>query len=249
MTWANENAAWMRAAEVWWPSKVEPLRVTFRMADEVAWDDRNGMTALEGALQWQVVARATGRTPSDVFAGCVGKPRIPIPVEHVEIAGRQIACCSWGIPAQRVDGVRWIRKRARVETLNLKRVPINMGAYKSLQFPIATVVTPFLHFFVRGDRDKLGELLGDVVGLARGRGSSIGVVDAWAIDDDPDDRSLVYQGHPQRALPLTTGGDFDPLHYVAGSFERRETTTRAPYWKRWDDVAMCAVPTALRPAE
>ena len=247
MAWLDQNQDWLARAERWWPSRVEPLRITFELADEIAWDDRNGLTALEGTLQWQVIARETNRVPSDVFRGCDAKPMIPIPIEHVTIAGPPIARCSWGIPATHVDSVRWMRKRARVEALNLPRVAINGGAYKSLQFPVATLTTPHLYFFVRGDRGELEELLRDVVALGRGRGSAIGVVHRWGIDDDPEDRSLIHRNRPQRALPIALdGGSFDPLTFEPGSYVEREMTTRAPFWKRGPDVAVCAVPATAR---
>ena len=76
---------------------------------------------------------------------------------------------------------------------------------------------------------------------------AIGVIHRWGIDDDLENRSLVHRNRPQRALPIALdGGSFDPLTFEPGSYVEREMTTRAPFWKRGPDVAVCAVPATAR---
>jgi hypothetical protein len=252
MTWRARNTRWLAAAERWYPQRVEPLRICIQIADQIAWDDLNGMHCLEGALQWVVVARETGRVPSDVFRGCDERVNIPIPLTDVEIAGRTIACCSWARPALRVSDVRWIRKRADIEALRLNQVRINGGEHKSTQVPVATLATPFIDFFVRGDRDLLADLMTDIVSLGRARGAGLGVVHRWGIAEDHEDRSLVWRGQPQRMIPIVMdGGIYDVRSYEPGSFVERMSTTRAPYWVMHDpsDEVLCAAPVVRSYAE
>jgi len=220
------------------------------MASPVIWDAYDGLR-LEGALQYAVVALESGSVPSDVFADA---PRdiavdIPIPIVDVEIGGRRIACASVALaPPCAIETVRFIRRRARVEALAVGKVLISGGPYKSTNIPKATVTTPWVDFFVRGDRARLATLLKDVSSLSASRAGGLGVVLGWQIDDDPDDRSLVYRDAPQRTLPLVSdGGEWDLQRFDPTTYEIREATTRAPYWHQ-RSRAECLTPVPRREA-
>lgn len=228
----------------WRPRAVEALRLRLWFSAPVAWDTYDG-TTIEGALQYAVVIRDTGRMPSDVFSGC---PRdrfvdIPVPIADTTIAGLPIACASWGQPAPEAsEGVRYRRKRARVELLRTPggrgNVVTGGGPYKSLNVPTCVLATPYLDFFVRGDRALLVDLLRDVGAVGRCRAGGLGAVLGAEISEDPEDRSLVWRGRPQRTLPATD------QEYEPGSYVVREAGTRAPYWHRTVRT-LCVVPSLL----
>ncbi len=244
MTWLEMNAPWLARARRWLPRAVEPLRMRVWLSSPVAWDGRTPIT-IEGALQFVVVGLATGRSPDDVFAGCPHdlKPEIAIPVADVELGGRAIACASIGWPPScAVETVRWRRKRARVEAYGVDRLMIAGGWGKSLNIPVAALVTPFLDFYLRGDRRLLAALCRELGGLGRDSTRGLGSVVGVELDPDPEDRSLFLDGAPQRALPLLLdGGPTDPRVMAPDTWDEREATTRAPYWHR-STTTLCAVP-------
>lgn len=246
MTWLDDSAAWRERAKRWLPVMVAPLRVRVWLASEIAWDAYDGVT-LEGALQAVVVTRASGLMPDDAFDGA---PRdyfadVSIPIADEEHSGRRIACASWAIPAVHVETVRKVRSRARSELFPVPGgkglLATSSGAYKSTEKPVATLATPYVDFFVRGDRDKLAELVRDVGSIGRARAGGLGAIHGVEIEADPDDRSLVWRGRPQRSLPVADAEQARAL-FEAGSYDLREANTRAPYWHR-ATRAVCAVPT------
>jgi len=242
--WLDEQREWLaRAEDRWRPRMSEPLRLRAWLTSSIAWDGYDGMTALEGALQTVVVWREAGRMPADVFAGCGDAVvDIPIPIADVEIAGRRVACASWAVPPPiAVETLRYRRHRARVEAMRLHVVRINQGDYKSQNRPEATLTTPFVDIFVRGDRERLSALLADVGAIGRVRGIGFGTVLTWDIENDAEDRSLVWHGAPQRAIPIEHGGPYDPRNYAPGSYVERECGVRAPYWLLAHKAA-CAIP-------
>lgn len=248
MDWYDQNGGWLTRAAWWRPRRVDPLRVRVWLSSPVAWDDHAPIT-IEGALQFAVVLLETGRLPDDVFAGGdAGRPirgvDIPIPIADEWIGGRRIACASWGIPAGcAVYSVRWRRKRTRVEALGLDKVMINGGAYKALNIPVGSLVTPWLDFYVRGDAEVIGRLLREVGGLGRDSTRGLGTILGFELDPDPLDRSLLFRGVPQRAIPLVMdGGAYDPRSFAADGWEERVCSTRAPYWVN-DKPIHCGCPS------
>lgn len=172
--------------------------------------------------------RETRRAPGDVFAGFDGAVDIPIPIEHIMVEGESIACASWAVPPPiALESVRWVRKRARAEALGLDRVLIAGGPYKSLNIPHATLATPYLDFYVRGDRELLAELLPDACAIGKGNSIGFGTVFAWDVQCDEDDRSVWRNAAPQRALPAAVRSQCRE-----GTYQAREGTLRAPYWVR-----------------
>lgn len=243
--WLEKNAAWLaRAAERWAPRRVEPLRLRAWLASPVVWDSYHPIQ-LEGALQIPVVMRETGRLPDDVFDGMPHGTitDIRVPIADVTIGDWQIACASTGIPPQvAAESSRWRRKRVREDAFGSGMIRINGGPYKSLNLLIPTLSTPWLDFYVRGDREMLAELLRDVGGIGRDSTRGLGSVLGFELDDDPEDRSMLWRGRPQRPLPVVhDGSEFDVSRLEPGSFDRRTSGTRAPYWRRWM-ATMCAVP-------
>lgn len=246
MNWIEHNRGWLARAERWRPRTVSPLRVRAWFSAPVVWDDRDPIT-LEGPLQFVVVVRETGRLPDDVFDGIErdGVVEIPIPVEDVAIDGRPIACASWGFPPWcAVPSVRWRRKRARAEAYNVTRLQVAGGWAKNLNIPVGTLTTPYLDFYVRGDRAQIEDLLRDMGGLGRDSTRGLGTVLGYEVTPDPDDRSLLFQGGPQRAIPIVMdGGAWDVRSYDPGRFEERPMTTRAPYWATTATETICACPS------
>lgn len=139
--------------------------------------------------------------------------------------------------------MRYWRKRADVERYGLSpsaKIVTAGGAYKSLNLPRPVVHTPFLDVYLRGDRELLTRMLRRVDRLGRaGLGGLLGA----EIDDDPDDRSLVLDGAPQRSLPVT--GLLDADAYREGTYAIREATLRPPYWHRASETLWCSTPEGI----
>ncbi len=252
MTWLDDNAAWLaRAAERWTPRRVEPLRIRAWLRGPVCWDGRDTLQ-LEGALQHAAIRRETGRNPTEVFQGCAREESavapLVIPIADVEIDGHRIACASAAFPYPlAAEGTRNRNKRARFDVLGLGKVTISGGAFKSLRIPVGVLHVPLLDFFVRGDRELLLDLLRDVSGLGRDSARGLGTVDGWQVGPDHADRSLAFQGRPMRPLPVAyDGSELDVRSFVASSYEERDATLRAPYWRDWMRVpaVVPVVPTA-----
>lgn len=229
-----------RLRERYAPLVVEPLRLRVHLATETSWDARDRLS-IEGALQHIAIMRVTGRDPGDLFEGVRDPIALHIPIADTERGGRTIACASLAIPAPfAVFGRRLRARRTRVETIARPTVMTNGGEYKSLAIRIPTLVTPWLDFYVRGDRARLADLLSDLHYLGRDGARGLCEVHSIEIGDDPDDRSLVYRGRPQRSLPVADEHEA-ALLFEHGSYEVREANTRAPYWHR-ASRALCVVP-------
>lgn len=248
-SWLDAQRPWLdRARARWAPRRVEPLHLRVWLAAPVAYDGRDPIT-LEGALQAVVVQREAGAPPDDVFALCPHGVRVdvPVPIADTTIAGRPIACASIGWPAPypaHAEGMRWRRKRPDAEAYRLDKLMVNGGWGKTLNIPVATLTTPWLDVYVRGDRDLLVELVADTAfgGLGRDATRGLGTVLGVEVRPDPDDRSLLHRGAPQRALPLVQdGGPYDARSFAPDTWEERVCPTRAPYWIQADAVR-CAVP-------
>ncbi len=246
MSWLDENRGWLTRAERWLPRQVEPLRVRAWFKAPVVWDDRDPIT-LEGPLQFVVVVRETGRLPDDVFHGIErdGAVDIPIPLADEVIGDLPIACASWGMPPWiAVPSRRWRRKRPRAEAYNVTRLQVAGGWAKNLNIPVPTLVTPWLDFFVRGDRALIEELLRDMGGLGRDSTRGPATVLGYEVTSDPEDRSLRFEDRPQRAIPFVMdGGPWDPRSYAPDGFEERAMATRAPYWATTATETVCACPS------
>jgi CRISPR type IV-associated protein Csf3 len=242
-----DAAAWQKRAAPWLdrlrreltPRDVRPLRVRLWLTQPVA-ASPDGLH-LDGALSYVAVEAATGAPPGDAFDGYRGPPpSIQLPLAEEERQGHRFWACSWAWPSPgAIEGVRYWRKRADVERYGLSpsaKIVTAGGAYKSLNLPRPVVHTPFLDVYLRGDRELLTRMLRRVDRLGRaGLGGLLGA----EIDDDPDDRSLVLDGAPQRSLPIS--GLLDTAAYREGTYAIREATLRPPYWHRASET-LCVVP-------
>lgn len=242
--WLRRNRPWLeRIREALAPKRVEPLRVRVWLAAPVAWSEQHRIS-LDGPLQYLAVESATGRPPQDVFAGYVGPPPpIQLPLDEVDVEGWPITACSLPqMPPSAISSTRWARRRADVEQYGLtsRRVMTNGGEYKSLNLAVGTLSTHVLDWYVRGDREILSRMLEHLSHVGRRRSGGLGAVKRVELLDDPDDRSLVHQGAPQRALPVR-----DVAHaaaaYRLGTYVLRQAKTRAPYWHPASET-LCAVP-------
>ncbi len=243
--WLAENGAWLdRAREHWAPRHAEPLRLRMWFTSPITYDGRDPIT-LEGALQFVAVLRETGRTPDDVFAGIErdGIADIAVPIADETIAGLPIARCSVGWwPVIAAEDIRFRRRRTDAESLGLAKVMINGGMFKSLNIPVPVLVTPWLDFYLRGDRERIDDLLRDAGGVGRDSTRGLGTVLGWEWAPDPDDRSLLYRGAPQRVLPrVDDASPYGVRRLARGTYDERVATTRAPYWIQ-NRARLCVVP-------
>lgn len=238
--WQQNNRAWLdRLRRELTPRQVRPLRLRLWLTQPVA-QSPDGLH-LDGALQYVAVEAATGRPPGDVFEGYRGPPpHIQLPLGEVEQAGHAFWACSWAhVAPGAIEDVRYWRKRADVERYGLNpaaKVVTAGGAYKSLNIPRAVLVSPYLEVYLRGDREILGRMVRHLDRLGR---AGLGAISGVEIDDDPEDRSLLHQGAPQRTLPIR--GLLDADAFAPGSYAIREATLRPPYWHRASET-LCVVP-------
>ena len=228
-----------RMADLLAPRRVEPLRVRLWFRQPVAWSP-DGLH-LDGSLSWLAVAHVTGELPADVFAGYRGPPPpLPLPLEQVTVGGHALWACSWAAPPPdvgAVEGVRLWRKRADVDHYRLPgKVITSGGPYKSLNIPRAVLHTPCLDTHLRGDPDRLRLLLARIPYLGRAGLGSVASVEI----EPAEDRALVWQGRPQRSLPVQDGDEAARL-YAPGSYTLRRCTLRPPYWHRASE-ALAAAP-------
>ena len=230
-----------RMRERFAPVRIEPVRVRVWFEAPIAWDVTYPMR-IEGALQYAALGRCCRVSPHDLFADYRGPLfELPIPVADERIEGLPIACASIAHPAPGARfGSRLRARRTRAETINKPTVMTNGGEYKALAIRVPTLHTPWLDFYVRADVERLADLCRDLQFLGRDGARGMGIVERVEFASDPDDRSLVFERRPQRAIPVANEHDaalrFDPSSYVLG-----ETNTRAPYWNR-ASRALCAVP-------
>lgn len=237
MTWLDDNRWWLdHARERWRPDAVEPFCVRIWFSSPVAWS-RNGVQ-LDGYLQRLVVERETGLPSDDVFTHAPNEDvGITIPVRHVQIGVHEVACASWGRPPPiAAESLRFRRRRTRVDVLGLDKVVVAGGAFKSTNIPLPTLATPYLDFYLSGDKAKVRDLLADATAMGRGYGAGYGTVLGVEYLPDPEDRSLVWRGAPMRHLPMLPG-----CPTLTGDFYVEEKPVRAPYWAV-RNVAMCALP-------
>lgn len=226
--------------------RAEPLRCrAWLLLGRVAYIGYHGLAELEGLAQHIAIALVAGRAPSDALAGLTEDVLLPSPIEHMTVAGEPIACCSWGVPAEGASkqGVHILRRRADADGMNLARVQINHGEYKTLQVPVSILTTPYVDFYVRADRERLEKLRPWMLSIGRGGSFGLGLIQQVEITEDPEDRSLSWKNRPQRPIPMTTEGPLRARSFEPGSYEVREQAVRAPYWRPWAPHPMCLVPT------
>jgi len=237
--WLDNNQSWLKSASRWRAENSVPLCLRAHMASPVASGGDNGLQ-IEGALQYAVVVRETNRLPDDVFFGCTDFVDIPIPIVDEEINGKNIAKASW---AQLPEGVLYTsrkrRKKTRIDVFGKGNLTTKQGELKALDIAVDAITTPYLDFFVVGDREKLSDLLADVGVLGRSRGGGMGVVQGWELLDT-DINPLVHQQRPMRSMPVSS--DYEAsIMFEYGTYELRDQTIRAPYW-HMGTRTLCAVP-------
>lgn len=226
--------------------RAEPLRCrAWLLHSRVAYIGYTGLTEFEGLAQHIAIALVSGIAPSEALGGLTEDVVIPSPIEHMDVAGEPIACCSWGVPAEGAtkQGVYILRRRPDAEGMNLARVQINHGEYKTLQVPISILTTPYVDFYVRADRERLEMLRPWMLGIGRGNAFSLGLIQQVEITEDTEDRSIAWRNRPQRSIPMTAEGPLRARSFEQDSYEVRPEPIRAPYWRPWAPRPMCLVPT------
>ncbi|HEX6940912.1 MAG TPA: hypothetical protein VF158_15955 [Longimicrobiales bacterium] len=244
MSWAAENRAWReRARERWAPASPEHLRLRAWLAAPVAWDLYDPLM-IEGALQYAVVVRETGRMPDDVFAGCpldapLEDTDIQIPIADSEVPGCPIpiALASAGWPsADATASVRWRRRRVRAEKLGATIVNASVGETKATNLPAPVVIAYWIDWWVMGDRRLLEDLLRDVHTIGGKRSGGLGQVQGWEIAPANPWSWFGPGGRLMRPLPA----HFE-LARRSSRHDIREGTVRAPYWHPRTRM-LCCVP-------
>jgi hypothetical protein len=242
MPWASENRAWrLRAEEHWSPRIPEPILIRAWLAAPVAWDCYDPLT-IEGALQFAVVLRETGRMPDDVFSDCpldlgVADTDIQIPIaDSKDICDIPIAMvsCGWFSP-DAVPDVRWRRRRVRGEQYGQAVVNTASGDTKAEQRPIPVVVANHVDFYAMGDCEMLRELARDCGTLGAARSGGLGQVQGFEVE--PTDRVWWRSGPDRQLMRTIPWNDGEP----PDASDVREATLRAPYWHH-RTRRMCAVP-------
>lgn len=229
MNWAAENREWREQARVTWaPRAPEPLRLRAWLASQVVWDGWDPLT-IEGAIQYVVVTRETGRMPDDVYSECpidapLSDTDIQIPIaDSFEFGDVPIALASCGVFAPgSVATVRWRRTRPRADYYGVDSVKVATADMKAHNIPAPTVAASYVDFYVVGDRSLLTDLLRDVSHLGARRGGGLGALHGWEVTPHEDWSLFGPGGNLMRILP-DTGTD-------RVSADLRQATLRAPYW-------------------
>jgi hypothetical protein len=239
--WYSENEEWIKRAERWRASSGVPLLLRGWLDSPMVWS-RLGVT-IEGALQYSVVAMETGQMPDDVFAG-IEKNQfvdIPIPVCDSKINGFRVAHASRAQLAQCAGhGTRRRRKKTRTDVLGCNKVLLSGGEYKNLDIPISVQFTPYVDFYVLGDKAKLTTLLASVSQISADRSRGVGHVIGWEVTAIDEDRSMEYESKPMRSIPIVDEHDA-VTRFKDGSYIIKDETTRAPYWHQ-KSKTLCVIP-------
>jgi len=244
LSWAAENRAWReRARERWAPVSPEPLRIRAWLAAPVAWDLYDPLM-IEGALQYVVIVRETGRVPDDVFAGCpisapIEDTDVPIPIADGEVPGCPfpIAFASAGWPSvDAAASVRWRRRRVRADKLGATVINPSVGETKASNLPAPVVVAHWVDWWVIGDRARLEDLLREVQTIGGKRSGGLGHVHGWEVA--PGEPWHWFGPGWRLMRPL-------PAHFELAQrttrHDVREATVRAPYWHPRTRM-LCRVP-------
>ncbi len=220
-----------RAREAWLPraGKAEPLVLRAWLSGPLA-TYRRGEATIEGPLQHAVVIAASGAHPGSAFAGFPDDAfaDVPIPVADVVTPHGAIACASWPrrSPDARETGLMLVHK-PEAEQLASRVVYITGGEAKPKRAIVPTVAATWLEWDLLADRERLLALLPGVRALGKFRGG-LGSVDRWEVIPSRDDRSLVRDGSPARALPVAD--EAEAMERFAAGYVLDMQTTRAPYW-------------------
>lgn len=233
--WLKANKPWLQRAERWLPVERDKVRIRCWLGSPIFWDGFEPIQ-LEGALQYAVILRETGRTPDEVYAGIgEGWAPPPIPVASMDrIHGRPpMHLASSAVPSPRaVESKRMRRKRARTDVLGVKgKLQIAGGWAKSLNIPQPTLVTPYLDFYVMGDPGLLTDLMRDVPALGRDHSRGLGTLVGFEIESTRIG-PVVSDGRLMRPVPVefrigNGAVPIDPSTYMI-----RECGYHAPYWHR-----------------
>lgn len=222
------------------PGREEPLLVEAVLESPIAIDPQYHV-ALDGIAQWVVVADSTQMQPFDAFASYSGpSPDIGLPIATTEISDARIYCVSDGVPSHAQGLVRFQRRRARIDRLNLDRVDTSTAEHKSIQVPNQSTLAWSISWHCMGDRERLVALLDRCHSLGRSRAGGMGLVHGWRVSAAANDHSLVAaDGQPARRFPVASRA------IAEGLFGRGVATgvvsVRPPYYMR-ASATLCALP-------
>lgn len=234
---------WVEITHTRWgcrQEKAEPLLVEAVLEAPIALDPQYHI-ALDGVMQWVVVADAAGMQPFEAFAGYSGPaPDIGLPVATRELAGVKVYCVSDGVPSHTQGLVRYQRRRARIDRLGLDQVNTSTAEYKSIQVPNQSTLAWSVSWHCRGDRERLVLLLDRCHSLGRNRAGGMGLVHGWRVSAAAQDHSFVAaDGQPARRFPVRS------RLAAEGIFGRGVATglvsVRPPYYMR-ASATLCALP-------
>jgi len=197
---------------------------------------------LEGALQYEVIIRETGRMPDDVFADCplatpLAETDTAVPIADCRVPGCvfpiAMASAAWLSP-DATPTVRWRRRKLRAEHYARDTVKASQGDTKACNLPAATVTALYADWYVFGDRERIRALLPDATHIGGKRSGGLGLVHGWEVE--PTDCSWWFTGPGGRLMRALPAGDMLPP-----MSDLREGTLRIPYWHP-RTRCLCAVP-------
>lgn len=109
------------------------------------------------------------------------------------------------------------------------------GEFKAGLFEQEVMATESIHFFVRGDKDFIGKLLGELKCVGKKGAIGFGRVGQIYIEEIEDDKGHTLDGNtPSKPLPCAA--------FKSSSKKIAFYRTRPPYWSNYD-LARCYMPT------
>lgn len=139
------------------------------------------------------------------------KKNVSIPIEKVEIGGKKIYCCSDPIPDFVLS--EWIEyQNKKIDTSHLallirkqdrKCMNYTSGAYKMVHNPLHIRLFNSVTWFVRGDLDKLKEILSEVKSMGENRSIGYGIISEWKFEEIQNDYSIFADFEDKKILMKT----------------------------------------------
>ena len=211
---------------------MQNLEITFHLDGTGVYADRYEPTHLDALIMWAQCEREGLEAPSRDQ-----EPKeIMIPVDKWDHNG------AWGWRASALfpvdlvgESLRFIRRRIRWERMQMTggaSFVTGGGEYMTKNIPIPISVTTAMIGWVRGDKDKVEDLLSDVRYIGRYTSGWIGNVNRLEVKEIESDYSCVKDGKATRHLPKADGF--------------RLCRPRPPYWNSFGRVNVCEVGEVLR---
>jgi len=136
-----------------------------------------------------------------------------------------------------------VDKHLQLLSAETKRIETGKGRYKAYHMPVFYRVAPFVRWWAVGDAADVQDLLSGVSHIGKKRMYGWGSVLRWEVEEVEQDHSLIWDGKPQRSLPVT-----DRIYELVAETRQIFWGYYPPYYDHRNQ-AECYLPSRIRLAE